>query len=357
MKANLLIHTLLLFIVVELSAQSRIIRTGSVPGYLTLKCDFHMHTIFSDGEVWPLVRVDEAVQEGLDVIAITDHIEYQPHREQVSVDHNAAWDLAFEYACRKNILLIHGTEITRKMPPGHFNALFLTDASALTDTSFLEVIRTAVEQGAIIFYNHPGWKGQQPDGVPRLYEVHRQLIRLGWLHGFEIYNYDEFYPDVMQWALDNNLTMFCNSDIHSPVETEYPSRKGKHRPLTLVFASEKNEPSLREALLAHRTLSWFQDTLAGIRELAAPFFTSSIKLEGPYYQDEKYRYFVLKNLTDMPFYLVRKGTGDAPEKINLPENSYVNLKIGKDSGDTVHYQVTNIRVEPDQFLDYEMIFR
>lgn len=29
-----------------------------IAGYLTLKCDFHMHTVFSDGNVWPTVRVD-----------------------------------------------------------------------------------------------------------------------------------------------------------------------------------------------------------------------------------------------------------------------------------------------------------
>ena len=46
-------------------------------GYQTLKCDFHIHTVFSDGTVWPSVRVQEAWQEGLDVIAITDHLEYR----------------------------------------------------------------------------------------------------------------------------------------------------------------------------------------------------------------------------------------------------------------------------------------
>ena len=42
-----------------------------IEGYKTLKCDFHMHTIFSDGNVWPTTRVKEAVWEGMDAIAIT----------------------------------------------------------------------------------------------------------------------------------------------------------------------------------------------------------------------------------------------------------------------------------------------
>ncbi len=48
--------------------------------YKTLKCDFHMHTVFSDGLVWPTIRVDEAIDEGLVAIAITDHLEYLPHK-------------------------------------------------------------------------------------------------------------------------------------------------------------------------------------------------------------------------------------------------------------------------------------
>ena len=41
-----------------------------VPGYKTLKCDFHIHTIYSDGNVTPDVRVLEALAEGLAAIAL-----------------------------------------------------------------------------------------------------------------------------------------------------------------------------------------------------------------------------------------------------------------------------------------------
>ena len=50
-----------------------------LPGWKTLKGDFHLHTVFSDGEVWPTVHVREAWRDGLDVIALTDHVEYRPH--------------------------------------------------------------------------------------------------------------------------------------------------------------------------------------------------------------------------------------------------------------------------------------
>jgi len=60
-----------------------VIRFPDVPGYKTLTCDLHMHTVFSDGAVWPIIRVDEAMRDGLDVIAITEHLEYQPHKEDI----------------------------------------------------------------------------------------------------------------------------------------------------------------------------------------------------------------------------------------------------------------------------------
>ena len=45
--------------------------------YKVLKCDFHQHTVFSDGQVWPKTRVVEAWEEDLDAIALTEHIEHK----------------------------------------------------------------------------------------------------------------------------------------------------------------------------------------------------------------------------------------------------------------------------------------
>ena len=43
--------------------------------YQTLAVDLHTHSVFSDGHVWPNIRVAEALQDGLDAIAITEHLE------------------------------------------------------------------------------------------------------------------------------------------------------------------------------------------------------------------------------------------------------------------------------------------
>ena len=50
------------------------INVPDLDSLITLKCDFHIHTVFSDGLVWPTVRVQEAYSEGLDAISITEQI-------------------------------------------------------------------------------------------------------------------------------------------------------------------------------------------------------------------------------------------------------------------------------------------
>jgi len=64
-----------------------------LPGLITLRCDLHMHTVFSDGKVWPTVRAEEAWRDGLDAIAVTDHIEYQPFKADVTTNDARPYDL------------------------------------------------------------------------------------------------------------------------------------------------------------------------------------------------------------------------------------------------------------------------
>ncbi|MDR3262374.1 MAG: PHP domain-containing protein, partial [Tannerella sp.] len=119
------------------SIPARQITIPDVNGFKALKGDFHIHTLFSDGAVMPVDRVVEAVRNGLDVIAITDHIEYRPFlskggrwklNDEQAGNFNLWYEIAQPEADKRNLLLIRGAEITKStMPPGHFNALFTTD--------------------------------------------------------------------------------------------------------------------------------------------------------------------------------------------------------------------------------------
>ena len=95
------------------AATRREVKIPDISGYRTLKCDFHTHTVFSDGQVWPTVRVEEAWREGLDAIAITDHIEYKPHKQDVKPDNDRPCDIAIKAGEEKGIILIRGAEITQ----------------------------------------------------------------------------------------------------------------------------------------------------------------------------------------------------------------------------------------------------
>jgi hypothetical protein len=246
---------------------SREIQFPDVEGYKTLKCDFHIHTVFSDGLVWPTIRVDEAVKDGLDAIALTEHIEYQPWKDDIPhPDRNRSYEIARKAAVAHDLLVIHGTEITRKMPPGHANALFVTDVNALMIEDSVEVYKEAIKQGAFIFWNHPNWINQEKDGIPQLSDLHKFYIEKRLLHGIEVVNDITFSEEALKIAVENGLTVMGTSDIHGLVDYQFDIANGGHRPITLVFAEEKSETAIKEALFAGRTVTWFNEVLAGKKE-------------------------------------------------------------------------------------------
>jgi len=252
-----------------------------VLGYHLLKCDFHIHTVFSDGQVWPDVRVEEAWREGLDVIAITDHVEYQPHAADVPTKHGRSTEIARELGTRLSLPVISGLEVTREMPPGHLNAIFLTDPPALEQENWRDALAEAVRQGAFIFWNHPGWTGQQPDGVARWYPEHDEILQKGWLHGIEVANDHDYYPEAHRWCLEKGLTMLSNSDIHDPIDQAFRPREGDYRPLTLVLARDRTPEAVHEALREHRTVVLAAGRLIGEERFVIPIFQTSVSILYP----------------------------------------------------------------------------
>ena len=229
-----------------------------IPGYKTLKCDFHTHTIFSDGDVKPENRVWEAAARGLDVIAITDHIEYRPHPYVVG-DHNESYRRAKAIEPRANVLVVHGAEITRSKPLGHLNALFLEDANALDVEDPLVAIDNALKQGAFVMWNHPGW----PNDTTTLYDVHAELIAQHKIHGVELVNGFEYYPKAFTFCDRYGLTCLGNTDIHGVYQLTY--RSG-YAPMTIAFATERSVAGVKEALFQGRTFVKFGDLLIGSEE-------------------------------------------------------------------------------------------
>jgi 3',5'-nucleoside bisphosphate phosphatase len=335
-----------------------------LPGYVTLKCDFHIHTVFSDGLVWPTVRVEEAWREGLDAIAITDHIEYLPHQRDLPVNHNRAYEIARPQGEALDIIVIRGSEITRGMPPGHLNAIFLTDSAALDVEDWREAVAEAKRQGAFIFWNHPGWSAQlQADGVVRWYPEHTELLEAGLLHGIEVANGRSVYPEALAWGLEKPLTLLSNSDIHNPLNLDYQVHAGDHRPLTLVFARERSASGIQEALVAQRTAVYASHRLMGEQQYLEPLFAAAVTLRTAEVTlaGDRGVNLQIHNHSDVPFLLERSGALSElsfPSKLTLPPHRTVLAQVRSTATDLsesralrLPYRVTNLLVGPDRSLE------
>jgi len=335
------------------------VNVPDIAGYVTLKCDFHIHTVFSDGLVWPTVRSEEAWREGLDAIAITDHLEYQPHKADMVKNHNRAYELAAGTGSDLKLMVIHGSEITRSMPPGHLNAIFLTNSTPLETEKWQDAVTAAHDQGAFIFWNHPGWERQASNGVAVWYPEHTQLLAEGKLQGIEVVNTREYYPEAHRWAIEKKLTMMSNSDIHQPLNLDYQVGTGDHRPLTLVFAKERSLAALREALFARRTVVYSGNRLIGDEQFLRPIFEKSIAVDQPAVtlNGKKSVLVQISNNSDIDYELERTADYEAfsaPEKIVLLGRKTVLLELkakpkaaSPAQSEPLNYRVTNLLVGPD----------
>lgn len=363
MNKSYFLSIVLLVFQLNVNAQSntrRVINIPDIPGYLTLKCDLHMHTVFSDGNVWPSVRVAEAWQEGLDVIAITDHMEYHPHADDIPVQYGRAYEIAKPHADQMGLLLIRAAEITRKMPPGHFNCLFLEDVAALDQEDFWASMGAAVDQGAYIFWNHPGWK--QKDEIPIWHPVHDTIFDLGWMPGMEIVNGPSYYPLAYQWCLEKGITIFGNSDVHNPTGFDYLTGGEETRSLTLVFAREKTNESVREALDAGRTAVWRGDELYGQADYLKAIFDESVRVisQPVGLKGEDTCFVQIINESDIVFNLTMgeklEGFSYATEMILYPGRiailRFSNTMQGKEGKADLNipFSVTNLFTGPEENL-------
>jgi 3',5'-nucleoside bisphosphate phosphatase len=329
-----------------------------IPGYITLKCDFHIHTVFSDGIVWPTVRITEAWEDGLDAIAITDHIEGHP--KKMPGMKRQQYDAAIASAKSANIILVRGGEISRSMPPGHFNALFVKDVDALDVPNYMDALGEAVRQGGFIIWNHPGWRKQQPDTTKWMAE-HEAIYRKGWMNGIEVFNEKEWYPEAIRWALEKDIAITGNSDIHDVYDHYYNTDKYPVRPLTLVFARERTEESLKEAMIAHRTAALFFNKLVGKKEFIEPIIINSISVSPSYLCQDGYAYFEVANHSDIEYTFVKTAAdkSELPSHFVLPARGTIMLRAKQPQGVTVSYsfKLENVLTGVEEYYGYKITVR
>jgi len=325
-----------------------------IKGYKTLSCDLHTHTVFSDGSVWPSIRVAEANKDGLDAIAVTEHIEYQSYKEDIpNLDRNRSYNLTKKYANKSDLLVIAGTEITKNMPPGHSNAIFVKDVNKIMNDDYMKSYEAAKKQGAFTFWNHPHWIGQRKDGSVKVYEEVEELINKRLLHGIEVTNERTYSDQAIQAALDYDLTMIGTSDVHDLVDWDYKIPQGGHRPVTLVFSKRKNLKDLKRSLFQGRTVVWYNNILIGKNKWMKPLIDASLTIDSVgFYKNYELGIVKIRNHSDARFILKNKSKYDFYQHSDLIEiepHSVKQLAIvsGKNISDfDLEFEVLNAVIAP-----------
>lgn len=274
-----------------------------VNGLNIYKADLHAHSIYSDANLTPAQRVQEAWFDGLDIFSLTDHVEYRRHEKTMlnflkgynggeakkAVNYNVIRKPATEEGIKadlniptqltqkaakgygKGMLIIPGCEITREPKTiGHFNALFTTDNNAIYDTDPLQSLRNAKKQGALITQNHPGWSRKTCD----ITEFEQKAFDEGLIDGVEIMNGFWFYPKAMRRCVDKNLYMLGCTDVHGVTSTY--KANGHFRTMTFVFAKENTLKAVRKALEKGMTLAYSSGNIAGRADLLQDLFKASV---------------------------------------------------------------------------------
>lgn len=344
--------------------QSRRLEFPDLPdGRKVLAVDLHTHSVFSDGAVWPNIRVEEARRDGLAAMAVTEHLEYQPHfRDIPHPDRNRSYELAREAAVAgalQPLRVINGTEITKfnLEQGGHINAVFVTDANAVMGSDVREQLEEVRRQGGFAFWNHPYWTSQSPDGVARLGATHRALIADGLLHGIEVANGADMSDEAFHIALSENLTILGTSDIHGLIDWDYDLANGGHRTATLVLAENASPETLNAALKARETVAIYNDNLAGRAEQVEQVVRASLRLEvGAHLERTTVAQVAIINDSPIDFILENAGQEGFYDEANLfrvPARATVNLKV-KDVPDlsalTLSFRVLNAFVGPRDAL-------
>ena len=338
-----------------------------VNGLNVYKADLHTHSIYSDADLTPEQRIKEAWYDGLDIFAMTDHVEYRRHEQNMlkflkgytggeakkAVNSNVIRKAANEQGILADLnlpvqlaqkaakaygdalLVIPACEITREPKTiGHFNALFTTDNNTIYDTDPLQSLRNAKKQGALITQNHPGWSRKTCD----ITEFEQKAFDEKLIDGVEIMNGYWFYPKAMQRCVDWNLYMLGCTDIHN--QTNHYRQNGHFRTMTLIFAKENTLKAVRKALEKRQTLAYSAGNIAGDAKLLQDFFKASVSCNFLARGKKGAATYALTNSTSLG-YKIRVGR----KVLELPAFQTITLSVAKskDGQDKdVEFYVTNM---------------
>ena len=382
------------FVINDYKDMDRIINFPNTDKYKVIVADLHTHSVFSDGAVWPNVRVEEAVRDGIDLLAITEHLEYQPHIDDIPhPDRNRSFDIAEDIAKNKDLTVINGAEITRMFPPGHINAIFIEDANKLIyldetkiseakeilkevpeesltnyeDLSWLEdaalaslwpvksALIEARNQNAFTFWNHPAWSSEEFIGQPMLREIHKEFFRDNLLHGIEVANGDGYSEEAFRIALEYGLTVLGTSDVHGLIDWDYPSSIGAHRPVTLILSESNSSDAIKSSLFSGKTVVWFKNNLIGLEDNILELTNSYLKAKKvEILENSDIARVEIENVSDMRFIIQVLDQSSVVNESNLieiapNEKTVLQIDNGIDKG-SLDVKILNAFIAPNKNL-------
>jgi len=197
-----------------------------------LKGDLHCHTIHSDG----LNTVDElvanAIERGLDFLAVTDHNTNTHHEDLSRLSHLP-------------ITLIPGEEVTTYW--GHANMWGLRewiDFRCADSASMQAVQRFVLQKGGLISVNHP-----KSIGPPWLFEGWSGYPCMEvWQAPWRFYNWESLERWDGMLVAGERVVAVGGSDVHSipPKPPRHPH--GLANPCTWVYAEDASEDGILEGI-------------------------------------------------------------------------------------------------------------
>jgi len=242
--------------------------------YQVLRCDFHMHTIISDGRLTGRERVEESKKLGYDAIAITDHGQLLAYRSARYVGDQIGVLVirGLESGVRsKEHYVVLGIDSAYKPRHPHLWA----EAKGENTVFYQEQMAEVARRGGLIIWAHPHVGLREPSlwgmkqGIIQGIELKNDVVADSWntkkSHG------TSWYPDAFGWAMEHNLAMFACTDAHG-ARLANPA-------VTLVLAEERSEKGVMDAIRARRTVAWFSGMLWGRKELLGQLMGTMVQGE------------------------------------------------------------------------------
>ena len=138
----------------------------------------------------------------------------------------------------------------------------------------------------------------------------------GWLDGIELRNAQteggtgtsikagtSFYPQVMEWCLQNNVGLFASSDAHWPIDHYFDLSRGERRDMTLVLAATRDNGGIKEAIKQRRTVAYFNEMIWGAERWLKRIAETALTFKGISSIRPKEQVFALavQNESSFPF--------------------------------------------------------